>query len=629
MGSNEKAGQPAAHPMRRKTDLNARHLSLKWVASQGAILCILAISAAWFLHRAETIENGERLVLRGESLAELVAYAVGPTLTADDTPRLLKIMVNAAREGNLQAAALILPVGQVIAHTDLANADSRVDPLARDSGVFDTASFAAARRLFGDSEGTIVLRPVVGVEGTIGTVVLLLAASPPGSLNADAVKYFLPAGLLLLALLIVGHGTLRRAGRTNSVFVQRLSVALDPSTGQQPDPQQTTDDVDADQTPQASMEATVDRVNALAKLKDELVIKTQLVDYEKKRMSLILDAFPDGLVVFNSVYELIFVNRRAMKLLGLAGRRDDVRNLQEIPGVLDLVKNAEKVGQVLLTEPFVEGDQRILCTRVPLMDSGSQSVHTLLALRDVTAQRAAQRTQAEFLSQISHELKAPLNTVITFVEELAENPELSPEERREFCNILTHETNRMAQLISNLLQLSRIQLGNLSVRFRFVKTASLIREQAESLRVQAERRGLRYSAHVPDNLPPMRGDKDLLGVAINNLISNAIKYTPQGGTITVEVEDDSNGFAIQVIDTGIGIAAEDQENIFGRFFRVDSEEVQAQNGSGLGLAIVSEIVEVHGGEISVTSELGSGSCFRVWLPAREVSERPDLVETST
>ncbi len=606
----------------------SRSFSWKWALTQGAVLLLLAAVTAWFLQRGETIEQGHQATIQGRSLAELVAQAVGPQLELEESSRLLKILETAARDGDLQAAVLVTMSGTIVAHTDISRTGSQLDRMLPVVGVYQIPAPELPDMLFGSMQGTVVLHPVIGAEGMVGSVALLLPSFSGVSLTTGAFRFFVPAGVLLLAFFVIGQGILRRAVRPTSEFLEKLLSALDlPETDSAAAPEPGAVSAIGRDHGEA-MTKTVHRINALTKLRDELLIKSKLVDYDRKRLEMILDAFPEGLLVVNSVNEVVFINRRAMKILDLAGRREDLKNLQDMPEFAVVAGNAAKTGQVILPEPFSRNEQKILCSRVTLEDQSNQATHILYALRDVTAQQAAQKTQAEFLSQISHELKAPLNTIITFVEELAETDDLSRGQRKEYCNILTGETNRMAQLISNLLQLSRIQLGSLSTRFAFVKSSSLLRDQAESLRVQAERQDLTYRTSIPETLPALDGDKDLLGVAINNVISNAIKYTPVGGTISIDAHESESRLVIKVTDTGLGIAENERTAIFDKFYRADDEQVQDKAGTGLGLALVKEIVEIHGGGIQVESELGHGSTFRIWLPVRTVSTRPEsVVET--
>ena len=187
----------------------------------------------------------------------------------------------------------------------------------------------------------------------------------------------------------------------------------------------------------------------------------------------------------------------------------------------------------------------------------------------------------------------------------------------------------MAQLISNLLQLSRIQLGSLSAQRRFVKPAPLIIDQAGSLRAAAEDRQLTLQVSVPENLPAVHVDKDLLGVAITNLVSNAIKYTPPGGRIVVSASAVSGGISIEVADTGVGIPPDEHARVFEKFTRSEQDWVQEQSGSGLGLSLVKEIAEIHDGQVSLESTEGQGSTFRIWLPCRQAGTRADVVEALT
>jgi two-component system sensor histidine kinase SenX3 len=149
----------------------------------------------------------------------------------------------------------------------------------------------------------------------------------------------------------------------------------------------------------------------------------------------------------------------------------------------------------------------------------------------------------------------------------------------------------------------------------------MISDLTDSLRAQAEGSGLTFETDIPENLPALHGDKDLLGVAITNLITNAFKYTASGGRVSVSAAAEESDVIIEVADTGIGISNEDQARVFERFFRSDHAEVRQRTGSGLGLSLVAEIAEIHDGSVSVESQIGKGSKFRLRLPSREVGSR--------
>jgi two-component system sensor histidine kinase VicK len=218
---------------------------------------------------------------------------------------------------------------------------------------------------------------------------------------------------------------------------------------------------------------------------------------------------------------------------------------------------------------------------------------------------------------------------LAYTDMLSGSAELRKEEQKEFHNALASEAHRMGQLIDHLLQLSRIQFGDLSAKFSLVRPGALISDQVESLRIQAEDNKQTLEISVPDNLASVRGDKDLLGVAVTNLISNALKYTEEGGKITVRAREEGEGVVFEISDTGVGIPEETMPRIFEKFYRSEQECVRQKPGSGLGLALVKEIVELHNGRITAESSPGSGASFSMWLPALEVASRLDPTEALT
>jgi signal transduction histidine kinase len=508
----------------------------------------------------------------------------------------------------------------VVVHTDVSCTGMRVElsPAAFAGEASSRAETAElSRALFGDLHGRLFLHPLIGGDGPAGMVALLMPETRGALFGPDALRFFLPAGLLLLAFVGLIQAMIRWAFRPTSEFLERLTSVLERREDAEAAPGGRVAE------PGRAMEQAFSTVQALNQEKQSLTIENRVLDYAKRRMALILDQLPDGLIMTDPLEKVVFVNRAAAALLGLpqpdATAEDPAAAPAEVPAVLQA---ARRTGQALL--PLADGQRQILLHRMPLTGPGGRPAGALFLLRDVTAQQASQRAQAEFLAQITHELKAPLNTIVAYVEALADEELLDAAERREFFNTLNDEALRMAQLISNLLQLSRIQLGNLSAQFGFVKAEAWIRDRAEALRAQAEARSQTLALDLPENLPPLYGDKDLLGVALTNLISNAIKYTPAGGRITVRAAAGDASLTVEVADTGIGIPEAARGTIFERFARSDQEEVRSVAGSGLGLALVKEIVELHEGQVTVTSELGRGSCFRIQLPTREVGARLNL-----
>ncbi len=592
-------------------------LPRKLLLLQVTALLVLAIATVGLLQRGERLKQVAERDARDRALVELVSLAVGSELSFADGARFLRILERTARDGRVTAGAVLDRRGEILAHTDMARVGGCPDlHLGIDGQLPDDATPVKAA-LFGQQAGRVVLHPILGAGGRLGTVALLMPDERHAFFDGNSLKFILPAVLLLLAFVAFTTATIRQAIQPTSTFLERLSVVL-PSSSPGGEPRDPGRDA-------GLMEQAVARINELQEAREMLTVENRVLDYERRRKGLILDHLADGLIMTDAGDKVVYVNRAAGALLGCAVEELDGRELKTLPPeAARLLRETHSVGQSIHTIKREEKERQVMLGRIPLNAAHNGKAGTLYTLRDVTAQQAAQRAQAEFLSQISHELKAPLNTMVTYVDALAEEGLLSLEERKEYANTLREEAQRMARLIANLLQLSRIELGNLSARFGFVKSSTLIASLAESLRSQLASRQQSLVIDVPDNLPPLYGDKDLLGVALTNLLTNAIKYTPENGRIAVRATAGSSDLTIEVEDSGIGISEEEKGLIFQRFQRSSRDEVQRVAGSGLGLALVKEIVEVHEGTISVDSTLGQGSCFRVQLPIREVGQRLDV-----
>jgi len=352
----------------------------------------------------------------------------------------------------------------------------------------------------------------------------------------------------------------------------------------------------------------------------DLLLRNRLLAYERDRYRSVLDAIPDGVVVTDATGVPVHANRTATSWLTGHPAGDPSLDGADLTDAVRSLGAATRPGESELTFDRPDGVRHVRARRQSLAEGRGE----VIVLRDATQQRAATEAQAAFLSQISHELKSPLNTIVTYVEALADTDLMDREERGQLWNDLNAEAHRMARLIGNLLQISRIELGDLSVRAGFVKPAPLLHELVAAVAPQAGARNLTLETHVPQTLAPVTGDKDLLGVCISNLLSNAVKYTEPGGRIELRADASGDGLLVEVADTGIGIPPAERERVFERFVRSSQPEVLREPGSGLGLALVKEIVRLHDGTLEVAAAEPRGTIFRVWLPGRVVTDRPRL-----
>ncbi|HLG28582.1 MAG TPA: ATP-binding protein [Candidatus Brocadiales bacterium] len=238
----------------------------------------------------------------------------------------------------------------------------------------------------------------------------------------------------------------------------------------------------------------------------------------------------------------------------------------------------------------------------------------VLVFNDITDIRRLENMRIDFVANVSHELKTPITSIKGFVETLKERALNEPENARKFLDIIENHTNRLNNLINDLLNLSRIESKDIPLKITEINPLPVINKVAGGLTHRFQEKRQVLSIEFPDNFPQIMADESLLEQAITNLLDNAIKYTEDGGKITVSGTTEKNWIRLEVADTGIGIPLKDLPRIFERFYRVDKARSREMGGTGLGLAIVKHIMAAHGGSVTVESKLGAGSKFTLLFP---------------
>jgi two-component system phosphate regulon sensor histidine kinase PhoR len=242
----------------------------------------------------------------------------------------------------------------------------------------------------------------------------------------------------------------------------------------------------------------------------------------------------------------------------------------------------------------------------------SQPGSTLMLFQDLTQLRRLETVRRDFISNVSHELRTPLASLKALAETLQEGALEDPPAASRFILRMETEIDNLTQLVNELLELSRIESGKLSLSFHRIQPCELLKPALERMSLQAERAGLELSLECPDELPPVFADPNRISQVMINLVHNAIKFTPPGGRITVSAYQDINNIVFFVRDTGVGIARKDLGRIFERFYKAD--QARTGGGTGLGLSIARHMIESHGGYIWAESENGVGSTFYFSLP---------------
>lgn len=264
--------------------------------------------------------------------------------------------------------------------------------------------------------------------------------------------------------------------------------------------------------------------------------------------------------------------------------------------------------------------QELHVLSVPTRDTFDQLTGRLWVVSDVTREREADRLKSEFISVVSHELRTPLTSILGYTELLLAR-EFAPKEQKEFVKTVYDEANHLSQIVEDLLGVSRLESGNVKLNQWVVSLRQLVSEIIAQLNIHLTNRH-RLVIDMPPQLPPVYVDRDKVKQILFNLLTNAVKYSPRGGEITLNVTETElppdhppgRFLRLAVIDTGMGISEEDLPRIWERFYRVDNSNTRRIGGTGLGLSIVKSLVELHGGRIWVESVVGKGSTFYVTLP---------------
>ncbi|WP_435923185.1 cell wall metabolism sensor histidine kinase WalK [Paenibacillus sp. DYY-L-2] len=343
---------------------------------------------------------------------------------------------------------------------------------------------------------------------------------------------------------------------------------------------------------------------------------------EKEKLASILTNMSDGVIATDETGKIILMNRRAGEMLRIQGE------LPESADMITLLRISQEEREILqlgtmhstiLENETEEGDTFLIrVTFTPIHRREAGIVGTIAVLQDVTEQEQLEASRREFVANVSHELRTPLTTIKSYTEALEdgamEDPELGPK----FASVIQNQTERMIRLVTDLLHLSRLDSKEAQLRKQPVSVMEMLEEVADRFSFQMQEKGIKPTLFIASEVGSAWADRDQIDQVLDNLMSNAMKYTPEGGTITIEARLTDDGvLAISVQDNGIGIPKKDLDRIFERFYRVDKARSRNMGGTGLGLSIAREIVKAHGGTISLQSELGKGTKVTFTLPQHE------------
>jgi two-component system, OmpR family, phosphate regulon sensor histidine kinase PhoR len=348
--------------------------------------------------------------------------------------------------------------------------------------------------------------------------------------------------------------------------------------------------------------------------------------HRQSRAEAALDALPDPVIVLDGESRVTRANRAARALLGDGAVGRELTSLLRQPELHEAIEAVKAGGGEASAEirQATPVERNFVCYVSRSALAGADEM--LVVLRDITEIKRTDEMRSDFVANASHEIRTPLATIAGCVETLLGPARGDPEAQQRFLVIMQQQSERMTQLVEDLLSLSRIELTEHQAPRGRVQVPELLRQVLDELTPTARAAGIELALELEDGLPPVGGDHEELEQVFHNLIDNAIKYGASGGRVEViagarQPANDAAGMvAVAVRDWGPGIAAEHRPRLTERFYRVDKARSRALGGTGLGLAIVKHIVNRHRGQLAVESELGAGSTFTVHLPAAPVTK---------
>jgi PAS domain S-box-containing protein len=611
-GTPGQASPAASRTMRRGW-------SVELVGMSCALLTLATVGAAlvW------TNREAGRLAIAGErSAVQMAARTLAPAAAAlvqrNDLTGLQSLVRDAAAAaGDGREIAVMLPDGAVLAHSDpkrvtvLELPDSWGAPKVAGSGPL------------AEPPGMVLAQHEAQVSGRGPVLVEVTARQSGGFVNEAATG--------LIAIGVVGIGLCL-------VLLQRASVVVRPLRAIQ----EALREAAAGEQTQASLAvsprwgAEAAAWNALLAEREELRAQATERTIEHAAAAgrpgegLIegsCDALPHGVIVMDGAGVIRYANGAAAVVLGCKRAEVVGKPCAEVlhdERVAALAKQVAQDGSRRRGSVEVEhgsGEERSVvkytCCRVtPDGEEGKVGVGggAVMLIEDLTQQRVADRAREAFVTNATHELRTPLTNIRLYVETLLEDESGDPQLQGKCINVINQEARRLERMVSDMLSVAEIEAGSLKLREGDVRLETLFEELKSDYAAAATEKEITLTFDLPPKLPVLRGDRDKVAMALHNLIGNALKYTPAGGEVTVSLEESATSAVIRVKDNGIGIAPEETERVFDKFYRSRDKRVGRITGTGLGLALAREVARLHGGDITVESQLDRGSTFTMVLP---------------
>ena len=352
------------------------------------------------------------------------------------------------------------------------------------------------------------------------------------------------------------------------------------------------------------------------------------VTEERNRLSTILSSMVEGVVAVDPDERILHMNRPAAEMLGAGPDPvlgEPLGSITRIVEVREALAETRRQGSESRREVVLSAhpEDRVIDVHVaPILSEGKGRGGAVIVLHDVTEVRRLEAVRRDFVANVSHELKTPLTAIQGFLETLLDDRKATKDTRRRFLAKAAQHTKRVAAIVSDLLTLSRVESGMGMSDPEALDLRELVIEVGRSVVSASEAKGIELTTEVPGEPLEVVGDRGTLRLAIDNLVVNAVKYTPTAGQVRLGLVEEGGFAVVEVADTGIGIEEKHRARLFERFYRVDQARSRELGGTGLGLAIVRHVALAHGGRVGFESTPGEGSVFRLRIPLARASTPP-------
>ena len=363
-----------------------------------------------------------------------------------------------------------------------------------------------------------------------------------------------------------------------------------------------------------------DLESAFGIMTTELNEKLREVSTQKNQIETILLHMTDGIIAFNRKGEIILINPAAKKLLAITPEDE---TFEDIFKKFNLNINMEKI---IYLENWTSTEQRVQVNDryvnvffAPFKNETERPDGVIAVIQDITEHVKLDNMQKELVADVSHELKTPITSIMGYADTLLEG-EYDKETQNKFLNVIATEARRMARLVTDLLTLSRYDSNKKRAQKESFDLGELVKKCQDKLGIEIKKKNHKVNCFVTADVPPVYADKYDIEIVVLNILTNSIKYTPDGGEIKIYVGFVYNDAYIKVFDNGIGIPEEDLSRIFERFYRVDKARTREMGGTGLGLSIAKEILDKNGGSIDIKSVVGQGTEVVIRIPTRVTIE---------